>query len=117
MKDLTNVKIAVDFDGTIVEHDYPAIGREIMFAFASLKQLQEQGALLILWTYRTGSLLDAAIDYCRDIIFNNCCLTGGSVGTVFFIWKHCVWIYKTDYIYTFIDTRDYNRLLFVNGNC
>lgn len=65
MKDLTNVKIAVDFDGTIVEHDYPAIGREIMFAFASLKQLQEQGALLILWTYRTGSLLEAAIDYCR----------------------------------------------------
>lgn len=25
--------IAVDFDGTIVEHKYPAIGKEIPFAF------------------------------------------------------------------------------------
>ena len=31
--------IAVDFDGTIVEHKYPAIGKEIPFAVATLKQL------------------------------------------------------------------------------
>ena len=65
MRDLTNIKIAIDFDGTIVEHEYPAIGKEILFAFSSLKLLQEKGALLILWTYRTGRELDAAIDYCR----------------------------------------------------
>jgi hypothetical protein len=29
--------IAVDFDGTIVEHKYPAIGKEMLFAFAFKK--------------------------------------------------------------------------------
>ena len=28
--------IAVDFDGTIVEHEYPKIGKEMLFAFAGL---------------------------------------------------------------------------------
>ena len=32
--------IAVDFDGTIVEHRYPRIGREIPFATDTLKLLQ-----------------------------------------------------------------------------
>lgn len=31
--------IAVDFDGTIVEHRYPQIGEEIPFATATLKML------------------------------------------------------------------------------
>ena len=30
--------IAVDFDGTIVEHKYPAIGKEIPFAIETLKK-------------------------------------------------------------------------------
>ncbi len=57
--------IAVDFDGTIVEHRYPAIGKEMFFAFETLKALQKDGHQLILWTYRHGASLDAAIDYCR----------------------------------------------------
>lgn len=40
--------IAVDFDGTIVEHRYPQIGKEIPFAIATLKQLQAERHLLIL---------------------------------------------------------------------
>ena len=59
------MKIAVDFDGTIVDHDYPAIGKEKMFAFQTLKELQKRGCLLILWTYRTGKELDAAVEFCR----------------------------------------------------
>jgi hypothetical protein len=59
------MKIAVDFDGTIVEHAYPAIGKEKMFAFQTLKELQKRGCLLILWTYRTGKELDAAVEFCR----------------------------------------------------
>ncbi len=59
------MKIAVDFDGTIVEHAYPAIGREKMFAFQTLKELQKHGCLLILWTYRTGKELDEAVEFCR----------------------------------------------------
>lgn len=57
--------IAVDFDGTIVEHDYPKIGKEMLFAFATLKELQKKGHKLILFTYRTGDLLDEAVEYCR----------------------------------------------------
>ena len=34
--------IAVDFDGTIVEHRYPEIGKEIPFAIATLKKLQAE---------------------------------------------------------------------------
>nr|WP_319401489.1 hydrolase [uncultured Carboxylicivirga sp.] len=57
--------IAVDFDGTIVEHKYPAIGKEKIFAFQTLKALQTQGHLLVLWTIRSGKLLDEAVEYCR----------------------------------------------------
>ena len=44
--------IAVDFDGTIVEHEYPAIGKTKLFAFETLKALQEKGFRLIMWTYK-----------------------------------------------------------------
>lgn len=57
--------IAVDFDGTIVEHAYPKIGEEMMFAFATLKELQKRGHRLILWTFRDGDLLKEAVDYCK----------------------------------------------------
>ncbi len=63
---LTPLKIAVDFDGTIVEHRYPEIGKEILFAFDTLKALQKQKHQLILWTYRSGKELDEAVEYCRE---------------------------------------------------
>ncbi len=59
------MKIAVDFDGTIVEHRYPDIGKPLLFAFETLKKLQEQRHQLILWTYRSGKELDEAVDFCR----------------------------------------------------
>jgi len=58
--------IAVDFDGTIVEDRYPAIGDERIFAFETLKRLQADGHRLILWTYRHGKKLDEAIEYCKN---------------------------------------------------
>ena len=58
--------IAVDFDGTIVEDQYPRIGRPIIFAFDTLKKLQEKGYRLILWTYRSGNSLQDAIDFCAN---------------------------------------------------
>ena len=58
--------IAVDFDGTIVEHAYPAIGKERPFAIQTLKRLQEEGFLLILWTARSGQLLDEAVAWCAS---------------------------------------------------
>lgn len=58
--------IAVDFDGTIVEHRYPAIGKERPFATDTLKKLIKDGHRLILWTVREGRLLDEAVDFCRE---------------------------------------------------
>lgn len=57
--------IAIDFDGTIVEHRYPLIGRPIPFALDTLKQFQIENHRLILWTVREGALLKEAIDYCK----------------------------------------------------
>ena len=58
--------IAVDFDGTIVEHRYPEIGKEIPFATATLRQLMKDGHKLILWSVREGKLLDDAVEWCRQ---------------------------------------------------
>lgn len=58
--------IAVDFDGTIVEDEYPKIGKPILFAFDTLKKLQEKGHRLILWTYRNGRTLDEAVAFCKE---------------------------------------------------
>ena len=58
--------IAVDFDGPIVEHRYPEIGREIPFATDTLKMLIKEGHRLILWSVREGKLLDEAVEWCRE---------------------------------------------------
>ena len=57
--------IAVDFDGTIVEHKYPEIGEEIPFATDTLKMLIKDRHQLILWTVREGKLLEEAIQWCK----------------------------------------------------
>ena len=58
--------IAVDFDGTIVEHRYPEIGPEIPFAIDTLKMLIADRHKVILWTVREGELLDQAVEWCRQ---------------------------------------------------
>jgi len=58
--------IAVDFDGTIVEHKYPAIGEERPFATETLKMLIADRHRLILWTVREGALLDEAVEWCKQ---------------------------------------------------
>lgn len=58
--------IAIDFDGTIVEHRYPKIGNEIPFAIQALKMLIEERHQLILWTVREGDLLKEALEWCRE---------------------------------------------------
>jgi len=58
--------IAVDFDGTIVEHRYPEIGEEIPFAIETLKMLIKDRHKLILWSVREGRLLEEAVNWCRE---------------------------------------------------
>ena len=60
------MRIAVDFDGTIVEHRYPEIGKPVLFAFDALKELQKRGHSIILWTYRSGKELDEAVKFCAQ---------------------------------------------------
>ena len=64
--------IAVDFDGTLVMHEYPRIGNEVPMAFSTLRSLQKMGVRLILWTMRSdgklaeNNYLQQAIRFCRD---------------------------------------------------
>lgn len=58
--------IAIDFDGTIVEHMYPAIGRELPFATTTIRKLIEEQHQIILWTVRRGKLLQEAVDWCKE---------------------------------------------------
>ena len=62
MKD--TLTIAIDFDGTIVENAYPKIGKPLIFAFETIKKLQENRHRVILWTYRRGEELDQAVAFC-----------------------------------------------------
>lgn len=58
------MRISIDFDGTIVEHRYPEIGRERPFAVKTIKRLAADGHQLILNSVREGELLDAAVAWC-----------------------------------------------------
>ena len=60
------MRIAIDFDGTIVEYEYPKIGKAIPGAIETLLELQKAGHELVLWTYRSGTNLQEAIDYCEE---------------------------------------------------
>lgn len=62
----TQLTIAIDFDGTIVEDAFPEIGKPQLFAFETLRKLQDNGHLLILWTYRTGQKLEEAVNFCES---------------------------------------------------
>ena len=64
------MKIAIDFDGTIVEHCFPAIGRAVPKAFYWMRRFQQAGAKLILFTMRSdgqkhGDVLTQAVEFCR----------------------------------------------------
>lgn len=64
--------IAVDFDGTIVTHEYPEIGRPVSGAIETLKHLISNGHKVFLWTmrgskrYEGRDLLREAVEYCED---------------------------------------------------
>jgi hypothetical protein len=61
-----NKVIAVDFDGTVVTHEYPEVGVNVPFAYAVLKRLVDQDVKIILWTMRSGEHLDAAVEWFKS---------------------------------------------------
>ncbi len=56
--------IAIDFDGTVVTHVYPEVGDDVG-AVPVLKELLANGCRLILFTMRSGRLLEEAIEWFR----------------------------------------------------
>lgn len=66
MINLQKIKtIAIDFDGTVVTHEYPKIGRYIG-AEPVLKELLEKGIKLVLNTMRSGKELDEAVQWFKE---------------------------------------------------
>lgn len=68
---LNTMIIAIDFDGTIVTHEFPEIGTPAPEAIGWMKKFQEAGAKLVLWTMRSDGeshgrkVLTEAVEYCR----------------------------------------------------
>lgn len=58
--------IAVDFDGTLAETDFPKIVKPKLRMITFCKQLQAQGHILILWTCRCGQDLEEALKFCEE---------------------------------------------------
>ena len=58
--------ICIDFDGTIVKHEYPAIGPDVPGAFKYIRKFQEAGAKIILHTMRGGVELLEAVEHIYD---------------------------------------------------
>lgn len=75
MRNAGNLIVAVDFDGTIVEHCFPVVGREVAGACEWMRQWIKEGALLILLTMRSDRVLENgsmafylrdALDFCSE---------------------------------------------------
>ncbi len=58
--------IAVDFDGTLCEINWPGIGEPKTEVIDRLKSMRKNGCRLILWTCRAGQALEDAVSWCRD---------------------------------------------------
>ena len=57
---------AIDFDGTIVENEYPEIGPLIPRAKQLIQAIKEHGDTFILWTCRVGDELAEAVKFLED---------------------------------------------------
>ena len=55
--------IAIDFDGTVVDHRYPVVGPDVPLAVIMLKELINLNHKIILFTMRSGYELGYAIDW------------------------------------------------------
>jgi len=63
---LKGVFIGLDFDGTVVTHEYPNMGKEVPHCIETLKRITDAGGKLILITMRSGKSLAEAVAYLND---------------------------------------------------
>lgn len=60
------ITVALDFDGTLCDHVFPAIGEEAPDAIRVLHRLRSMDDVrLMLWTMRSGKPLDEAVAWCK----------------------------------------------------
>jgi hypothetical protein len=64
---MSSFLIAIDFDGTCVDHRYPEVGPDVPGAAQWLRRFTALGARLILWTMRSGGQ-DAENDPLADAV-------------------------------------------------
>ncbi len=55
--------LAIDFDGTIVEDQFPEVGKMIPGASEAINQLYADGYTIIIWSCRTGIKKTRAIEW------------------------------------------------------
>lgn len=69
---MDNKIIACDFDGVLCENQYPEIGPAKDDVIRYIKQEQEKGSKIILWTCRAGRQLGRAISWAKKngIVFD-----------------------------------------------
>lgn len=70
---LKSVKIiAVDFDGTLCENNWPGIGAPNEELIEYLRNRKKDGDKLILWTCRVEDMLQKAVEWCkeRNLVFD-----------------------------------------------
>lgn len=65
--------IAVDFDGTLVQNAFPEIGEVNQLIWDAILAYRAAGWKIILWSCRTGDMLDEAVKFCcaRGMIFDS----------------------------------------------
>lgn len=66
MKELPYI-IACDFDGTLVEDKYPAIGEPNIAVIELVREAQAKGCKVILWSCRDGRILSEAVTYMQCV--------------------------------------------------
>ena len=73
IKDFNFKIIAVDFDGTLVDDQYPNIGAINIPLAKALLELKKLGHKIVLWTCRSGEQLKSAVEFCEfnGIIFDS----------------------------------------------
>lgn len=58
--------IAIDFDGTLVKNKFPEIGEINPHVWGAALRAKAEGIKIILWTSRTGDVLNEAVQFCAD---------------------------------------------------
>lgn len=86
--------IAIDFDGTLVAHEYPSIGREAPGAVAAVLEIQQHAAVL-LWTMRDRERLAEAVEWCRR---QGIVLTGANCNALQGSWTSSPKMYAHAYV-------------------